>query len=295
MAVTFKRTDNRGADGDQRYAIIGPVTAGRARFDGNIRRFVGRPDRLLSRFFVRANLMHGNSPLSSARSKRSRQPKSLLNKIRSHVLPICMIYVAGGLSIVNTASAQSMKDWKACQFGGDGRVQISDSQIELSYGDPLTGIYRSTETNEGDSEKPPRTNYRFTYRAKRTEGFDFFAAATFPVGDGYATFVPGGWGGGVVGLSSINGDDASENETTQFFHFESDRWYEFSIVVTDKNIVCKIDNSQIIDVPREDRKFTLRAEMELCRPYGIASFQSSAIIKDIRIEALDRSQNAGSN
>ena len=41
----------------------------------------------------------------------------------------------------------------------------------------------------------PTTNYELSFEAQRLDGFDFFAAATFPVGKSHATFVNGGWGG----------------------------------------------------------------------------------------------------
>ena len=38
--------------------------------------------------------------------------------------------------------------------------------------------------------------------------------------------------GGVVGLSSIGGFDASENETTQFVEFKNGQWYKIRLRVT---------------------------------------------------------------
>ena len=50
------------------------------------------------------------------------------------------------------------------------------------------------------------------------KGGDFFATLTFPVDDSFCTFVTGGWGGDIVGLSSIDGWDASDNETRIVLH-----------------------------------------------------------------------------
>ena len=61
-----------------------------------------------------------------------------------------------------------------------------------------------------------------TYRETHgMQGGDFFCGLTFPYGDASCTFVVGGWGGGLVGLSSINGDDASENETRTTISWEA--------------------------------------------------------------------------
>ena len=84
----------------------------------------------------------------------------------------------------------------------------------------------------------PTTNYEFSYEAMRIDGRDFFAAATFPVGKSFITLVNGGWGGNVTGLSSLDGMDASENETTQSFRYQNKTWYHFRIRVTGKMIRC---------------------------------------------------------
>ena len=58
------------------------------------------------------------------------------------------------------------------------------------------------------------SDYEVTLEAMRVDGNDFFCGMTFPAGKDPCTLIVGGWGGTVVGLSSINGMDASENETT---------------------------------------------------------------------------------
>ena len=77
----------------------------------------------------------------------------------------------------------------------------------------ITGIHLA-------HDKIPRTNFELEAEAMKVDGDDFFCAITFPVGETYATFVPGGWGGTVVGISSIDGLDAAENETATFMKFE---------------------------------------------------------------------------
>ena len=39
----------------------------------------------------------------------------------------------------------------------------------------------------------------------KVDGDDFFCAITFPVGETYATFVPGSWSGTVVGIRASTG------------------------------------------------------------------------------------------
>ena len=65
----------------------------------------------------------------------------------------------------------------------------------------------------------------------RVEGSDFFVGLTFPVRDSHASLIVGGWAGSVVGISSIDGRDASENETTEVMKFKNGQWYKFRLRV----------------------------------------------------------------
>jgi hypothetical protein len=172
--------------------------------------------------------------------------------------------------------------WTECVFGGDGPIEIKDDgkslHIKLSIGDPITGV-----AWEGDA---PKENYEISYEAMRDDGFDFFGALTFPIGNGHATLVPAGWGGGVFGLSSINNQDASENETTQYIPFENDRWYKFRVRVTKQHVIVWVDDKEMINVAREGKTFSLRAEMDLCKPIGFAAFQCDANVRAVTLRHL---------
>src|SRR5438094_358758 len=109
-------------------------------------------------------------------------------------------------------NGKDLEGWKSTKFGGEGEVIVEKGAIILDRGSEMTGV-----TYTG---KVPKNNYELVVEAQRLDGFDFFAGATFPVGDEFASFIPGGWGGGVTGISSINGRDASENETTQPFTYK---------------------------------------------------------------------------
>ena len=112
---------------------------------------------------------------------------------------------------------RTLKGWKATKFGGEGEVDVKDGQIVMHAGSPMTGITWV--------EDVPKIDYEITLEAMRVNGSDFFCGLTFPVGESPCSFIVGGWGGGVVGLSSIDGSDASENETTKYQEFTSGRWY----------------------------------------------------------------------
>lgn len=174
---------------------------------------------------------------------------------------------------------KSLEGWKITDFAGHGEVEIKDGAIVLETGEPLTGVNGTAEI--------PKSNYELSLSAQRVDGSDFFCGLTFPVGNATVTFVVGGWGGGVVGISSINGMDASENDTTKYMKFVSGRWYKIRVRVTDAKLEAWIDNEQVADVALEGKKLGMRpGEIELSQPFGIASYRTKAALKDINIRPL---------
>jgi len=173
---------------------------------------------------------------------------------------------------------QTLGKWKVTEFGTQGPVEVKDGRLVLGFGDGCTGV-----TWTGDF---PKLDYEIRLAAMRVEGSDFFCGLTFPVGEDALTFVGGGWGGGVVGISSLDGEDASENDTTKYMTFESNRWYTIRVRVTKDHLACWIDKEQIVDQPLADRKLSIRSEVELSRPLGIASWKTTAALRDIQWRSL---------
>ena len=130
-------------------------------------------------------------------------------------------------------------------------------------------------------------NFEMQWKAQRLDGSDFFVGITFPVGKEHCSLIVGGWGGGLVGISSIDGNDASENETASYRNFKNGQWYEFKVRVDAKNITVWIDNEQILEVPRGERKFSVRAEVMRSRPLGYCVFQSKVTVKDWVYRTID--------
>ncbi len=138
-----------------------------------------------------------------------------------------------------------------------------------------------------DGTKLPRSNYEITLEAMKLAGSDFFCGLTFPVRDTACTFVVGGWGGTVVGLSSVDHLDASENDTTQGGSFEHNRWYRIRVRVTDGRIEAWIDREKLVDLATQGRKIGLRfGDVDQSLPLGIATYQVRAAIRDIRLRRL---------
>jgi len=119
-------------------------------------------------------------------------------------------------------------------------------------------------------------------------GNDFFCGMTFPVEKEPCTLIVGGWGGTTVGLSSINRKDASENQTTTYMNFEKDRWYRITLIVKKDTIRAFIDDKKVVDYARgKNDVLSIRPEVVLSKPFGIASWYTTAALKDIRLEKID--------
>src|SRR6266545_1773117 len=108
---------------------------------------------------------------------------------------------------------KALQNWRETPFTDHGKVRIENGAIILGAGAPMTGVTWSGSF--------PKQNYEIRFEAARLDGNDFFASLTFPVADSHCTWVTGGWGGDIVGLSSLDGWDASDNETRSYFNFDT--------------------------------------------------------------------------
>jgi hypothetical protein len=171
---------------------------------------------------------------------------------------------------------KSLQGWEITNFGPQGPVYVSGGEIILGMGDGCTGITFNRDF--------PKTNYEVSLDAKRLEGNDFFCGMTFPVGKDPCTLIIGGWGGTTVGLSSIEGMDASENETTTLRKFEKNQWYHIRLSVTPRDIQAWIDTSRVVYFRINNKKLSIRPEVELSKPFGIASWRTTASLRNIRVK-----------
>jgi hypothetical protein len=174
---------------------------------------------------------------------------------------------------------QSLAGWRETPFAGHGEVGCQAGVIVLNMGDPFTGI---NWTNEF-----PRVNYEVALDAMRLMGSDFFCGLTVPVGDSFCSLIVGGWGGSLIGISSLDGMDASENETTKFSSFESGRWYRIRLRVTEKRIEAWIDQEKLVDVATAERRISVRpGDIELSKPFGLAAWQTAAALREIKFRRV---------
>ncbi len=171
---------------------------------------------------------------------------------------------------------KTLKGWKSINFGGEGEIKVEKEQIILGTGDPLTGIV--AEKADG----LPKNNYEITLEANKLEGDDFFCGLTFPVGDSHASFICGGWGGGLVGISSLDGMDASENETTGYKKFDPNKWYTIRVRVVGDKLQAWIDKDQMVDVDLKGKKVSTRFEVDVTKPMGISAYRTKSAIRNFK-------------
>ena len=171
---------------------------------------------------------------------------------------------------------KSLDDWETIEFGGQGDCEIKEGLIELQAGDPFTGI--SSTRND-----LPKTNYEISLEARKTDGIDFFCGLTFPVDDSHCTLIVGGWGGSTVGLSCIDDQDASRNDTCSFLKFEKNQWYKIKVRVQPETIQVWIDGEKVVDKNIKGKKISLRGDTTLCKPMGLCSFMTVAEYKNIQL------------
>ena len=221
--------------------------------------------------------------------------KVLWSRIRIESLVLLMSLLSTGIGSSQALSPEAsdsarweqlfdgktLQNWKVTNFGGEGEVSIENGTLILGIGNDLTGI-----TWTGNL---PRVNYEIRLLAKRLAGHDFFCGLTFPVEKSSCSLILGGWGGSVVGLSSIDGQDASENETSLMKRFRDDQWYAIRLRVTDQKIEAWIDQEKIIDFENRNRRLSIRSEVSPSQPFGIATWRTKAAIRGIQRRALAES------
>ncbi len=205
---------------------------------------------------------------TSQPKKDTRQPKQQQPAIFENM-------PAGEVSLFD---GRNLGQWKITDFGGQGNVYVKNESIMLATGNSLTGVTWAGPVL--------RMNYEINLDAMRVDGGDFFCGLTFPVGDSCVTFVVGGWGGSICGISCVDYYDASDNETTTRGYFDDNRWYHIRVRVTGEKIECWIDDEQYVNLETTGKNLDVRIDVEDSKPLGIASWRTAAAIKNIRLTKL---------
>ncbi|MCH2181196.1 MAG: DUF1080 domain-containing protein [Mariniblastus sp.] len=174
---------------------------------------------------------------------------------------------------------ETLAGWEATNFGGEGEIEVANGVLRLAMGYPMTGV---TSVHES----LPTTDYEISLEAMRVDGTDFFCGLTFPVEASHCSLIVGGWGGTVVGLSSIDGMDAVNNETMRHIDFDNERWYRIRVRVQKEKISAWIDDELVIDTDVSGKELTVRNEVLPSCPLGICGFQSECAVRNVRLRNL---------
>jgi hypothetical protein len=149
--------------------------------------------------------------------------------------------------------------------------------LRIPRGEGLAGV-RWTGT-------PPAAPFEIEFEARRTDGGDFFCGLTIPTRNDRecVSLIVGGWGGELVGISSIDDLDASENETTRLRSFETGRWYRIRLRFANERLTAAIDNETVVDLDTTGRRLSLRpGPIDACAPFGLATWETGAELRSIR-------------
>ena len=177
---------------------------------------------------------------------------------------------------------KTLAGWDVVRSGGEGEPYVKNGTLVLpmAVSGTSTGVYWV-----GDSL--PVNNYAIYYEARRVEGNDIFGGLSFPYGDTFATLIIGGWGGIVSGLSSIDGYDASENETTKHIYFKDNQWYAVQLRVTADSIRAVVDTVRVVDLATAGKRIHLRGGTSAAS-LTLTSYRSTGEIRNLRIKRLQQ-------
>lgn len=186
--------------------------------------------------------------------------------------------------VVTLFDGKSLDDWKWVESGGSAQVTADDGVMRIGAGEMISGVvYRK-------ADELPLMDYQIDLEARRIQGFDFFLGLTFPVGDieTCATLVLGGWGGSLVGISSIDGLDAAENNSGTYKRFEPGQWYKVRLHVTPEALVVWIDDEKVVDVDIDGKEVALRpGPIEEFAPLSLTTFQTIGEIRNVTLRPLE--------
>ena len=175
---------------------------------------------------------------------------------------------------------KTLSGWEIMRYGGEGEPYVKNGILTL----PMAVSGTSTGV-EWIGNPLPVNNYAIYYEARRIEGNDIFGGLTFPYGETFATLIIGGWGGIVSGLSSIDGYDASENETTKHVYFKDNQWYPVQLRVTTDSIHAVVDTVKVVELATAGKRIHLRGGTN-ATSFTLTSYRSTGEIRNLRIKRL---------
>ncbi len=179
-------------------------------------------------------------------------------------------------------NGRDLSGWRMADLSGNGAVKVLPGGIvECGAGMSISAI---VYTN-----KFPVRNYELSLEAMRTEGSDFFVGLTIPVESSYCTVIIGGWGGGLCGISSFDGNDAANNQWAEGLNLKDNRWYTLTVRVTPGVIQIALDKDlytarvEYDDVRRIGLRF---GDIEKTIPLGLATYETTARWRNFTVKEI---------
>ena len=187
---------------------------------------------------------------------------------------------------ISLFDGKTLGAWKVTAFGGGAEPKVepkfreNKAAITVGTGVALSGFNYTKEF--------PKTNYEISLEMMKIEGSDFACGITFPIGDSFASLILGGWGGQVVGISSVNMMDASENETTTSMAFPKEKWFKIRLRVTPTTVTAWVNEKEKVNLTLKGKLITLRhGEISKSMPLGISAYQTSAAYREIKYRKIE--------
>jgi len=187
--------------------------------------------------------------------------------------------------------APKVGEWVECVPEGDAKWEVGDGEgivwdeeeklLRIPWFGGLSGVKWTGEV--------PEAPFEVELEAKRTDGDDFFCGLTVPTRskEECVTLIVGGWGGSIVGISSINDLDASENQTGTTMRFEDNQWYKIRLSFGNETIKAWIDDKEMIDADTTGQRLSLRyGPIDVCAPFGLATWQCGSELRNVRWRRL---------
>jgi hypothetical protein len=217
-------------------------------------------------------------------SSRAQPPLSPLEEaLSADALPNATDEVEGEWTTLFDGT--NLSKWQAGVYGDSSELELSTDGAIIPQGVPLSGI-----TYLGE---PPAGSYQLEVQATRVYGADFFLGITFPVRDEHLTLVLGGWGGGLCGLSCIDGADASENATRTYRDFPNGKRQTVLIEVTAERVRAFANGERLVDTSIVGKQLGLRAEVTPSKPLGVASFATRTVLHSVKVAPATKSLTRG--
>ena len=73
---------------------------------------------------------------------------------------------------------------------------------------------------------------------------------------------------------------------TSYSSFTRGQWYKVRLQVTDDRIKAWLDKQELLNIETKYHKIGIRYEVELSKPLGFATYQTTARIRNARIRQL---------